>query len=147
MRTPHWGGGEGEGDGRRWGVCVEGEGVSSLKLFPAPLHTLTPAPVYACTLHQQAHCACRARVQRARAVAPCVVFVDELDALGLRRAEGGERSTRWHDTALWDAPLNHFCFCAFILCIHSVHGPWGTLGGFVDEHWTCLCTLLQSTDV
>jgi len=29
--------------------------------------------------------------KRARANAPCVIFVDELDALGLKRAEGGER--------------------------------------------------------
>ena len=28
--------------------------------------------------------------KRARANAPCVIFVDELDALGLKRAEGGE---------------------------------------------------------
>ena len=27
--------------------------------------------------------------KRARANAPCVIFVDELDALGLKRAEGG----------------------------------------------------------
>ena len=28
--------------------------------------------------------------KRARANAPCVIFVDEIDALGLKRAEGGE---------------------------------------------------------
>lgn len=31
--------------------------------------------------------------KRARVAAPCVIFVDELDALGLKRASGGER--RW----------------------------------------------------
>lgn len=28
--------------------------------------------------------------KRARANAPCIIFVDEIDALGLKRAEGGE---------------------------------------------------------
>jgi ATP-dependent Zn protease len=28
--------------------------------------------------------------KRARVAAPCVIFVDELDALGLKRASGGE---------------------------------------------------------
>jgi hypothetical protein len=34
--------------------------------------------------------ACRDLFKRSRANAPCVIFVDELDALGLKRAEGGK---------------------------------------------------------
>jgi hypothetical protein len=33
--------------------------------------------------------------KRARVAAPCVIFVDELDALGLKRASGGEVVGHW----------------------------------------------------
>jgi hypothetical protein len=48
--------------------------------------------------------------KRARANAPCVIFVDEIDALGLKRAEGGKGGGGG--------------VCASMLCASSLFRPY-----------------------
>jgi ATP-dependent Zn protease len=51
--------------------------------------------------------------KRARVAAPCVIFVDELDALGLKRASGGAPALHFgclaYKGCLWLTCVRHLC--------------------------------------
>lgn len=74
--------------------------------------------------------------KRARVAAPCVIFVDELDALGLKRASGGENATckLTHACAaiVWQVAITVLCLLAETL-------------SHVRLCLTALCPLLPDT--